>query len=142
MWHIKHINIRHSYSRIILVQLRSYICNSISRLFAKHTDAHHAGSARELKSYALYMYTNEKSHNACGRKWIRWKRNRSDSTDYGSRDITHKTGLHQGFGCLKKKIAFVIIALYMARYTTITTVITIITRVLGTKLNLDYVQLN
>jgi len=95
MWHIKHINIRHSYSRIILVQLRSYICNSISRLFAKHTDAHHAGSARELKSYALYMYTNEKSHNACGRKWIRWKRNRSDSTDYGSRDITHKTGLHQ-----------------------------------------------
>lgn len=86
----------------MLVQLRSYICNSISRLFAKHTDAHHAGSARELKSYALYMYTNEKSHNACGRKWVRWKRNRSDSTDYGSRDITHKTGLHQGFGYLEK----------------------------------------
>lgn len=83
----------------MLVLLRSYVCNSISRLFAKHTDARRAGLTRELKSYAMYM--NEKSHNVCGRKWVRRKRNRLGSTDYGPRDITHKTGLHQVLGILK-----------------------------------------
>lgn len=45
---------------LYVVLLRSYVCDSISRLFAKHTDARRAGLAREnlrvTLSLSLYVY--------------------------------------------------------------------------------------
>lgn len=140
-WHVKRVSIRHGHSRIIrrpATFLRLWLYQQTFR--QTYWRASRGISARKPKSYALSFSIciwNEKSHNACGRKWVRWKRNRSGSTV--SRDITHTR-----LACIKFRIILknclrsCIVTLYMAHYNAVYYDITRVPRY--TKLSLDYVQ--